>query len=328
MKNKTSPTRINYSEAAKLLREHDNIGILTHRSPDGDTIGCGFGLYYALTSIGKNACVLCSDDFPRRYNYLYGDYADKRFLPEFFVAVDIADTKLLGTELKKYADYIDLCIDHHQSNTHYAKNYLVDGDAAAACEVMAKVLEKAEIPITKTIAECLYTGMVTDTGCFKYPATTAETHRIAAKLIDTGIPYAFINRQVFDTKSKQRIAIESYAISHMEYYLDEQCAFVSISNELLNETGAQDDDLEGLAPLTTELETVEVGILVKERDKGKFRVSVRSVKNTDVSAICAKFGGGGHYFAAGCVIDGTLADVRMKLLKAVASDMGIDLWVL
>jgi phosphoesterase RecJ-like protein len=319
---------INYETAAKLLHEHDNFCILTHRSPDGDTVGCGFGLYYALTSIGKNACVLCSDEFPRRYNYLYGEYAGKRFNPGYIIAVDIADTKLLGTELKKYADYIDLCIDHHHSNTHYAKNMLIEGDAAAACEVLYLLLEAAQIPITKLIAECLYTGIVTDSGCFKYPATTAETHLIAAKLINTGIPYAYINRQVFETKSKQRIAIESYAISHMEYYLDEKCAFVSISNELLLETGVKDDDLEGLAPLTTELETVEVGILVKERDKGKFRVSMRSVKNTDVSSICSKFGGGGHYFAAGCMIEGTLPDIRMKLLKAVASVMGIDLWVI
>jgi phosphoesterase RecJ-like protein len=319
---------IEIEEAAKLILEHDNIYILTHRSPDGDTIGCGFGLYYALTSIGKNACVLCSDELPRRYNYLYEDYADKRFSPAYFIAVDIADTKLLGTELKKYADYIDLCIDHHHSNTHYAKKMLIEGDASAACEVLYKVLEAAEIPITKIIAECLYTGIVTDSGCFRYPATTAETHRIAAKLIDTGIPYAYINRQVFETKSKQRIAIESYAITHMEYYLDEKCAFVSVSNDLFVETGVADDDLEGLAPLTTELETVEVGILVKERDRGKFRVSMRSVKTTDVSAICAKFGGGGHYFAAGCMIEGTLADVRMRLLKEVAAAMGIDLWVI
>jgi phosphoesterase RecJ-like protein len=113
----------------------------------------------------------------------------------------------------------------------------------------------------------------------------------------------------------------------MEYYLDEKCAFVAVSHDFMKETGATDDDLEGLAPLTTQLETVEVGILVKEKDKGRFRISLRSVKETDVSAICAKFGGGGHFYAAGCQIEGTLSDVRMRLLKAVASVMGIDLWV-
>jgi phosphoesterase RecJ-like protein len=319
--------KVNLSEAAKLLSEHDNFCILTHRSPDGDTIGCGFGLYYALRSMGKKACVLCSDEFPRKYRYLYNGYEDVKFTPEYFIAVDIADSKLLGSKLKKYADFIDLCIDHHHSNTGYAKNLLLDGNAASACEVLYKLLEAAGAEITPNIAECLYTGIVTDSGCFKYPATTADTHRIAAKLMDTGIPYAHINRQIMDTKSKPRIAIESYAISHMEYYLDEKCAFVAVENNLLTETGAADDDLEGLAPLTTELDTVEVGILVKEKDKGKFRVSMRSVKNTDVSAICAKFGGGGHFFAAGCLIEGTLPEVRMNLLKAVASVMGIDLWI-
>jgi phosphoesterase RecJ-like protein len=319
--------RIDYSEAAKLLHENDNFCILTHRSPDGDTIGCGFGLYYALISIGKSVCVLCSDEFPRRFQYLYADYVTTKFSPEFFIAVDIADAKLLGNELKKYSEKIDLCIDHHHSNTGYARKLLLEPDAASASEVMYTLIETAGITISQDIAKCLYTGIVTDTGCFKYPATTASTHRIAAKLIDTGIAYAAINRRMLDTKSKPRIAIESFAISHMEYYLDEQCAFVAVSHDLMLEAGVTDDDLEGLAPLTTQLETVEVGILVKEKDRGRFRVSMRSVKDTDVSAICAKFGGGGHFHAAGCMIDGTLSDVRMRLLKAVASVMGIDLWV-
>jgi phosphoesterase RecJ-like protein len=325
---KTASVRIDYAEAAKLLHGSNNIFILTHRSPDGDTIGCGFGLYYALKSIGKNVNVLCADEFPRRYRYLYTDYSEAHFNPNFIIAVDIADTKLLGAELKKYSDFIDLCIDHHHSNTKYAKNTLLEGEAASACEVVYKLLVAAQIPITKTIAECLYTGLISDTGCFRYPATTPETHRIAGQLMDTGISYAYINRQVFEKKSKQRIALENYAMSHMEYYLDEKCSFVAITNDLFSEMGIKDEDLEGLAPLTTELETAEVGILVKEKEAGKFRISLRSVQNTDVSAICAKFGGGGHFFAAGCSIDGTLPDVRMKLLKAVASQMGIDLWVL
>jgi phosphoesterase RecJ-like protein len=325
---KTASKRVDYTEAAELLLSKDNIMILTHRSPDGDTIGCGFGLYYALKSVGKNACVMCSDEFPARYRYLYTDYVEKHFTPDMIVAVDIADTKLLGAELKKYSDFIDLCIDHHHSNTKFARNTLLDGDAASACEVVYKLLVQANISVTKTIAECLYTGIISDTGCFRYPATTPETHRIAGQLMDTGISYAFINRQVFEMKSKQRIAVENYAMSHMEYYLDEKCAFVAITHDMFSEMGITDEDLEGLAPLTTELETVEVGILVKEKDEGKFRISLRSVKNTDVSAICAKFGGGGHFFASGCTLDGSLPDVRMKLLKAVASQMGIDLWVL
>jgi phosphoesterase RecJ-like protein len=319
--------KIDYNEAAKLLLENDNFCILTHRSPDGDTIGSGFGLYYALKSIDKNACVLCSDEFPRSFAYLYADYVNMKFAPQFFIAVDVADSKLLGNELKKYAEDIDLCVDHHHSNSGFAKNLLLEPDAASASEVVYTLIETAGIPLTQNIAQCLYTGIITDTGCFKYPATTASTHRIAAKLIDTGINHASINRRMFDTKSKTRIAIESYAISHMEYYLDEKCAFTAISHELLQESGATDDDLEGLAPLTTELETVEVGILIKEKDKGRFRVSMRSVKETDVSLICAKFSGGGHFHAAGCQLEGTLYDVRMRLLKAVASAMGIDLWV-
>ncbi|MDR0946261.1 MAG: bifunctional oligoribonuclease/PAP phosphatase NrnA [Ruminococcus sp.] len=318
---------ISYEEAARLIMGRDNFCIITHKSPDGDTVGSGFGLYYALTEIGKNACVLCSDDFPKKFKTLYNGYENKRFTPKFFIAVDIADTQLIGNDLKKYADYIDLCIDHHASNTNYAKNVLLEADAAAAAEVVYKLLRAGDMPVTQKTAECLYTGIVTDTGCFKYPSVTVQTHRIAAELMEIGISYADINRMMFDTKSKGRIAAENYVQNKTEYYLDERCAFCALSKETIDNISSDSEDFDELAALTIQLESVEVGILVKEKEKGKFRISIRSSKNVNVSEICSEYGGGGHFNAAGCTIDGRIEDVRMMLIKSVGQTLGIDLWM-
>lgn len=140
--------QINLKETADFLKAHDNYYILTHQSPDGDTMGSGFGLCYALRKIGKKANVICSDEFPKRYYFMHDIYEPQKFSPETIVAVDVADTKLLGPKLAQYGSYVDLCIDHHISNTEYAKQLLVYPDAAAACEVIYRVLAEMEIPLT------------------------------------------------------------------------------------------------------------------------------------------------------------------------------------
>jgi phosphoesterase RecJ-like protein len=318
---------INADSAARLLLENDRFLIITHRSPDGDTLGAGFGLYFALKGIGKKARVINSDPLPKKFASLYEDYKDEEYKPDFIISVDTADTKLFGEALVSFAEKVDLSIDHHHGNSGYAKDLCLESDAASACEVVFSVIEAAGIEITPKIAECLYTGIVTDTGCFRYSGTTPKTLAIASKLMETGINYAAINRRIFETKTRTRVALEMYAIRNMEYYLDSRCAFSAIPKTAADEMKVTDEDYDGLAALTTQIEGVEVGILVKEKEKGKFRISLRSSGQRNVSDIAEKFGGGGHISAAGCSINGKLEDVRMKLLKAVADNMGIALFL-
>lgn len=315
---------IDYKEAAKYLLSNDNYIILTHQSPDGDTLGCGFGLCIALRKIGKKANVLCSDEFPKRYRFMFKDYSPQNFTPETVVAVDVADTGLLGAALSVYSDKVDLCIDHHKSNTMYAKRLLLDAGASAACQLLYDLLLHMNIGIDTRIAECVYTGIITDTGCFKYSNTTKRAHIIAAELMDYGISYERINREMFDVKSRARINVEQYIVSALEYYLDDKCAVIAITNEIINETGASSDDFEGLAGLTMQLDSVLVGITIKEREDGKFKVSLRSASELDVSDICGKFGGGGHRKAAGCLMEGNLSDVKRKLVSAIAAEIGMN----
>lgn len=319
--------RINLKETAEFLKEHDNYYILTHQSPDGDTIGCGFGLCFALRKIGKKANVLCSDEFPKRYGFIHGGCEPQKFSPETIVAVDVADKKLLGSALAKYGDYVDLCIDHHVSNTEYAKRLLVYPEAAAACEVMYRVLAEMDAPMDRTVAECLYTGIATDTGCFKYANTTKLAHIIAAKLMEYDINIEGINREMFDIKSKARLKVEQYINSSMEFYLDDKCALAAVTLDTVKKTGLAWEEFEGIAGMSVQVEGVMVGVIIKEKDEGVFKVSMRSASDVDVSEICRKFGGGGHVKAAGCTMEGRLEDVKLKLLSGIAPALGIDLWL-
>ena len=319
--------QINLKETAEFLNTHDNYYILTHQSPDGDTMGSGFALCYALRSAGKNANVLCSDEFPQRYGFMYSDYEPQKFSPETIVAVDVADPKLLGSRLIQYGEYVDLCIDHHISNTEYAKRLLIYPDASAACEVLYRVLSEMGITLDRKIAECLYTGISTDTGCFKYGNTTKLAHAITAKLMDYDIDVERINREMFDVKSKARLKVEQYILSSMEYYLDDRCTIAAVTLDTIEEVGLAPEEFEGIAGMSVQPDGVKVGIIIKEKDKGKFKVSMRSASEIDVSAICQKFGGGGHVKAAGCTLEGKLEDIKLKLLSAIAPVLGIDLWL-
>lgn len=308
---------ITLESAAKTLLSKDKILILTHRSPDGDTIGSGYALAMALSKFGKSVKVDCTDPFPEKYSYFTDKLEKLEFDEEFVVSVDIADTKLLGEKLSDYADKIDLCIDHHGSNTKYAKEYYVEASAAAAAQVIAKLIRLMNVEFDKDIANAIYTGITTDTGCFRYTNVTAETHRIAADMIDCGAESGMINRLMFETKSRSRLEIERRVMDSIQFYLDGRCAIAYATIDMMKESGAVDNDMEGVSSLPRQIEGVMAGITLREKNNGKFKVSVRTTDELDASAICANFGGGGHKAAAGCMITGTLNEAIEQIIEVV-----------
>jgi phosphoesterase RecJ-like protein len=308
---------ITLESAAKTLLSKDKILILTHRSPDGDTIGSGYALAMALRKLGKSVKVDCTDPFPEKYSYFTDKLEKLEFDEEFVVSVDIADTKLLGEKLSDYADKIDLCIDHHGSNTKYAKEYYVEASAAAAAQVIAKLIRLMNVDFDKDIANAIYTGITTDTGCFRYTNVTAETHRIAADMIDCGAESGMINRLMFETKSRSRLEIERRVMDSIQFYLDGRCAIAYATIDMMKESGAVDNDMEGVSSLPRQIEGVMAGITLREKNNGKFKVSVRTTDELDASAICANFGGGGHKAAAGCMITGTLNEAIEQIIEVV-----------
>ncbi len=312
---------INVSKCCEILRGMDNIAILCHRNPDGDTLGSGFALHYILKQLGKKSKIFCHDEVPAQYSYLLSEYSPEEFEIENIVAVDVADEQLLGENLDMFKGKVDLCIDHHGSNKCYAKNWLVRSTAAANCEIIEDIcygFEEAEL--TKIIADCIYTGVSTDTGCFRYSNTTGHTHAVAGRMFKAGCDFSMINRVMFELKSLSRIEIEKEVLNTVEYHYGNRCALVYITKEMLERTGALESELEGVAAMPRQIEGVEVGITLRQRDNG-YKVSMRSGDEVDASVICAKLGGGGHRCASGCFIEGDLETAKKIILSALEGSL-------
>lgn len=304
--------RINVDECARLLMENDDIFILTHAHPDGDTLGSGFALCRALMKCGKICSVVNADEIPKKYDYLYKDIAPIIFKPKFVVAVDVATTNLLGDYDGKY--HIDLCIDHHSTNTEYADNLLIE-DVPAACEIMYKVVRALNVEIDKKIADCLYTGLTTDTGCFRYASTTADTYRAAADLIELGADNGRINRVMFETKTKTYAKLERLALDSMRFYENDRVAIITITQDMYGKTGSNEQETEAIAPLTRQIEGVEVGITIREKTDGTCKASIRTFETVNAAELAKFFGGGGHAQAAACRFDCGVADARNRLVE-------------
>lgn len=307
---------ITLSEAATLLLENDNYHILTHRYPDGDTLGCGFALCYALRTLGKNANVIVCGNVPSKFSYLAENYCDQDFTCDYVVSVDVAAPSLLGELEEEYKDKIDLCIDHHGSNCMVADNILVDATCAAASEIIYVLIKHMGVEITTDIANAIYTGISTDTGCFCYTNTTAQSHHIAAELIDLGCDIAKINRINFETKTRAKLKMERMVYETMEFYCDGKLAVIYTTIAMQQAIDAGDDEMEGLASIPRQVEGVKMGITMREKADGTFKISVRTNDGINASDFCARFGGGGHPAASGCSIEGDLETVRNMLISA------------
>lgn len=314
------------AQTAAWLEQCEDAYILIHRSPDGDCIGAGYALAEILHQLNKRAAVLCNDEIAERYQFMLPEHpAAADFSPKCIVAVDVADAKLLGEEMQaRYGEMVDLCIDHHVSNVPYAKQRLLDGSASAACEILYRLCRIMPVTITDRIALCLYTGMATDTGCFQYDNAGSGTHRAVADLMDTcpEVRYAQINRKMFAVKSFGRLQLEKLLIDHLECYLDGKCTMICVTQEFLKKFHVDEAELDGIAGFPLQVEGAEVGITMKEKEPGKFRISMRSADRVDVSAICQRLGGGGHVKASGCQVEGTADEVRRILLNAVKAEWG------
>lgn len=306
--------RIDIKECAGLLKEKNNIVILTHAHPDGDTLGSGFALCRALMKLGKNARVINDDEIPKKYTYMFDDLQFPDFSPEYVVAVDVATENLLGSIQDAYKGKIDLCIDHHLTNTEYADNLLLE-DVPAACEIMYQVILELGVDIDKKIADCLYTGISTDTGCFRYASTTAQSYRFAAELIDLGADNGLINRAMFETKSKTYVNLEKLCLNGLELFCNDRVAVITVTQEMYVETGSTEQETEAIAPLTRQIEGVEVGITIKEKKDKTCKASLRTYESVNAAELARCFGGGGHSQAAACRFDCSVEEAKKLLIE-------------
>ena len=309
------------TDIAKALESADYFVILTHQYPDGDTVGSAYALCRALQKLGKHARIIINGSLDKKFEFLKNNFKEESFTYKTVVAVDIATTQLLGDLKPEFENIIDISIDHHASNTDFAKLSYVNSKAAANAENIYELIKILGTDFDKDMANAVYTGICTDTGCFKFTNVTSATMRISADLMDMGCDSAEINRVMFDTKSMARIRMERAVLESLTLHSDGKIAVINTSLAMEKETGVGDTDMDGLASIPRQIEGVVIGITIKEKGYKRFRVSIRSIGDYDASRIAACFEGGGHHAAAGCTVCGELPDVKERIVSAAQAEL-------
>lgn len=310
-------TSLTVKEAAERLRSFDNVLILTHLRPDGDTVGSAAALCEGLRALGKTAYLLPNPgltDTTAPYFRPYAAWAG--FEPRRVVSVDIATVDLLPENARPYADRVDLAIDHHPSFEGFGRENLVRPSAAAG-EIIYDIL--AELgPITAEMALPLYVAVATDCGCFAYNNTTAHTHAVAAALLQTGIDFHAVNKTFFRTKSRKRLALEAAMLSEIEYHDRERVAVLAVPLSLIARVQATETDAENLSALGGQIEGVDCAVTMRELRPDVWKFSLRTGPRVNATKACALLGGGGHAAAAGCTVEAPFAEAKRRMLEAIA----------
>lgn len=325
--------KLSLEETARLLSQKKNVLILFHVHPDGDATGSAFALRAFVEEIGGRAWCVCADEVPERLLFavdgqesVLPEAVPADFVPELTVSVDTASPAQLGALYEVYKDRIDLMIDHHGKGTPYADNCIMP-EASACGEVLYGVLslagELCGVELSMRVNELLYTAISADTGCFRYSNATEATHRIAAELIGRGVPSADINHKLFGIKTLKQMQVEHAGFERMNFYEGGKIAIITFPYDLKMQYGAEDEHLETLIDVARCVKGVEVAAVIKQpTGENKFRVSMRSSSDFDVSEVCAHYGGGGHLRAAGCTITAdSILTAEMTIVVAVEHRM-------
>lgn len=305
-------------EAAALLRRFDNVLILTHIRPDGDTVGCAAALCAALRELGKTAYLLPNSGLTETTAPYFAPYAAPAdFVPERVVSTDIAVESLLPDNAEIYRGRVDLAIDHHPSFEAFGKENIARPDAAACGELLYDILSQWG-PVSREAALPLYVAVSTDTGCFSYSNTTAGTHTVAAALISTGIDYRTVNKVFFRTKTRKRMQLEGAILAGCEFCDRDRVAVLSVPLALMEQVGAGEGDAEELSSLGGQIQGVDCAITMRELRPDVWKMSVRTGERINATEVCGSLGGGGHAAAAGCTVEAPWAEAKRRILEAVA----------
>ncbi|WP_187117409.1 DHH family phosphoesterase [Clostridium amazonitimonense] len=281
----------------------NSIAITYHQSPDGDALGSALGLMLGLRKLGKDAYIISRDRVPDIYRFLPStievreDLASPKENTKCLIIVDCGNVERISGNIDISDSRTIINLDHHLSNNEYGDINYVDTSASATGEIIYSLLKGLNVPIDASIAECLYTAIITDTGSFKYPGTTSNTHSIAGDLINTGINFPLIHRRIFENKPLQKLKLYGQLLDKIELFLNDRLAILAINKEQGETLG---DNAE-IISLQMQIDTIEVGAFLKQVDEG-VKVSLRSKEKVDVRKIAESFGGGGHERAAGFLL--------------------------
>ena len=308
--------------AAAQIKKARSAAIFCHSRPDGDALGSGLALCLAMRAAGKRAFFVCEDPAPEKFLFIPEMAELKTTLPEedfdAFIAVDCADMSRMGVFGGAFARFRGetVNIDHHVSNTQYAKTNCVCV-CSATCELMPRVIDAAGLCIDKTVADLLMLGLVTDSGCFAHSDVTANTFSVASRLREAGADVSAINYHMFSRQKKERALLFVRALNNMRFALEDKLAFILVTEAALKETGAERSLTEGFVDYPLTIDGVEVSIALLEMKKGQYKASLRSKGKVNVNSVAATFGGGGHVLASGCMLYGEYEEVIERLTYAV-----------
>ena len=311
------------ADAAAAIHQSQTIVMACHVNPDGDALGSLLGLALALIPLGKTLTCLSEDGVPDILRFLPAADLIQRAtdIAEFDLAlvVDSGDLPRVGKTIQpiigRARQVVD--IDHHAATGAFGDIRVLDARAASTAEIVYALLLALQVPITPEIATCLFTGIITDTGSFRFQNVTPNTLQVAAALLEAGAPPAFISENVFENRTFAATRLLGYALSSLKQMPGGRIVWASITASDFAELGATDQDTEGIVSYVRGVRDAEVGILFREMSGGGIRVSLRSRETVNVAAVAEKFGGGGHRMASGCTVNLPLADAESAVIEAV-----------
>ena len=311
-------SEVEFDNVIEIINNAKKIAIFTHISPDGDAIGSSLSMYIGLKSLKKEVDII-TDNFTKCFNFLPELENIKKETDEEYdlaIALDCANRGRLYDPQNAFDKAkTSINIDHHASNTYFAKYNYVEGTSPAVCKTLVKVLKHLAISITKEIGTCLMVGIITDTGGFRYKTVDDETFEFAARMLDLGVDISDIYYRTFDVKTKPQFMLSSIATGRINFYSKDRIAVTYITEKDFEKVNASTGDHEGIVNIGRNIEGVEVSIFLREIESNFYRVSLRSNDYVNVSDVAAAFEGGGHSRAAGCDIHYNLETSIKKLVK-------------
>ncbi|MFB5759680.1 DHH family phosphoesterase [Paenibacillus medicaginis] len=316
-------------QAKNFLQEHDDFLIVSHVQPDGDAVSSTLTVGWLLSCLGKKFTMLNEGAIPQRMKFLWhaDDIVNMSVQPldrkySRVICVDCADFRRVGLTEQYFADdALILNIDHHPTNDGYGSVNVIKADAAATAEILFDLLELWGVNWDAEIATLVYTGLLTDTGGFRYSNTSPQVMSIASALLSHGVNGPDLSERLLECLSLAQVQILTQALSTLEMTADGKIAWVTVRPEDMAAAGAENEDLEGIVNYPRNIQGVEVGILFKMIDGQAVKASLRSAGRVDVAALAHSFGGGGHVRAAGCRVEGSLAEVVERVVNRVKEQL-------
>jgi len=315
-------------EFLEVLRKAPKVALFSHVSPDGDCLGSMLAIGLALEEMGKEVSFYNPNPVPSNLMFLPGSSRISQQLPDpqpetlvFVDCTDLGRVNLLTSDISKVSTILNL--DHHISNQHFGHINWVDAQASAVGELALTLINLLGAEIDIDIATNLYTAIVTDSGCFQYGNTTAQTHRLTAELLDLGIDLVSIHHEIFDQKPLSQIKLLQHALTGLEIHAEGQLALMTLSLEDFQKSGAEQELSEGLVNHARSIVGVEAAVLLKEAGPLEIKAGLRSNLWLNVNEIATKFGGGGHNRAAGCTFRVPIEDAKQSIVSAIEEALRI-----